>query len=352
MIVPASILSRSRVLVIGCGALGNEVLKNLVLMGVGELVVVDFDRVEASNLTRSVLFRLSDVGRRKVDVVRERLLELNPGLRVEALAVDAEHDLGLGWIKDSHLVISCVDSRWTRFMINRNCLRLGKHWIDGGITFTEGTVRVFGPASGPESGNCYACNLGPQGQEELRRRMPCPNAIRRAEEAGHVPTSIITASVIGAVMAQEAVKFLSGEQTLKGRIFSYDADTAQGRVARLEGWDDECLEHDALQSLDSVVEDNSRTVRETLEEVGPFVLRDDVFVDWVCTRAGDARYTLMCPGRMAQQRLDEIPQLRGVLLSQIYAHEYRVIDHSFPYGELKLSQLGIPQRDILIKDGI
>ena len=78
------VLAAARVMVIGCGALGNEVLKHLALMGVGRLTVVDFDRVEADNLPRSVLFTAADAeaGRPKVEAAAERLRQLNPGVTV------------------------------------------------------------------------------------------------------------------------------------------------------------------------------------------------------------------------------------------------------------------------------
>ena len=82
-------------LVIGAGALGNEVLKNLALMGIGNLIIADFDTIEDSNLSRSVLFRATDRGRRKVDVAAERVKELNPDVKVKTWHGDINHGLGL-----------------------------------------------------------------------------------------------------------------------------------------------------------------------------------------------------------------------------------------------------------------
>ena len=94
-------LERANVMVVGCGALGNEVLKNLTLFGVGHLTVVDFDTVEPSNLTRSVLFRRADAdaGREKVAVVAERIREINPTVSVLPLLGDICHDVGLGLLR-------------------------------------------------------------------------------------------------------------------------------------------------------------------------------------------------------------------------------------------------------------
>ena len=80
-------VSQARVMVVGCGALGNEVLKNLVLFGVPHLVVVDFDRVESSNLSRSVLFTREDAQThtRKIDAVKASIERINPSAKVVTL---------------------------------------------------------------------------------------------------------------------------------------------------------------------------------------------------------------------------------------------------------------------------
>ena len=138
-------VTNAHVMVIGCGALGNEVLKNLALFGVGHLVLVDFDRVESSNLCRSVLFRSQDAEqqRLKVEAAAERLKQLNPSLDIQTLCGDIAYDVGLGLIRRMDVLIGCVDNRWARYCINRLCMRAGIPWVDGGIDGLEGTARVF-----------------------------------------------------------------------------------------------------------------------------------------------------------------------------------------------------------------
>lgn len=344
-------LCDAHVMVVGCGALGNEVLKNLVLMGIGHLIVVDFDRVEASNLTRSVLFRRSDVGCSKTEVVCKRLKELNPELDVLAIDGDITHDVGLGLISRMDVVVGCTDNRLARFMINRHCMRLGKTWIDGGIYDLEGTVRVFVPGQ-----NCYACNLGPEGLSELQRRMPCSRTIRRQEVAGSAPTTSIIASIIGAVQVQEAIKVLQGEGTLlTGKMFCYEGEHNTTRYVDFCAYDDDCAEHDRWYPVLHSTLHTHMTVSEALAALGgvhpQIVLREDVFVDHIYRRQDDQRFTLMCPGRRVVQLIDKHEILRGSLLSDFYQNEYRIIDHTFPYPELTLEQLGIPANDILDTNG-
>ena len=89
----------AKVLVVGAGALGNEVVKNLTLMGVGHILVIDFDTIEYSNLSRSVLFRESDAKRKKSQVVAARAKELNPQTKIQYLHGDVTTDLGLGVVR-------------------------------------------------------------------------------------------------------------------------------------------------------------------------------------------------------------------------------------------------------------
>ena len=75
-------VSKAKVMVVGAGALGNEILKNLALVGIGHILIIDFDIIEAANLTRSVLFRAEDIGKLKAEVAAQRLKELNPDVKV------------------------------------------------------------------------------------------------------------------------------------------------------------------------------------------------------------------------------------------------------------------------------
>lgn len=330
-------------MVVGCGSLGNELLKDLVLLGVQHLVLVDFDKVEQGNLSRTVLFTPADIGRYKVDAARDSLLRLNPALQVDTLCADIEHEVGLNLIAQMDIIVSCVDSRWTRFMINRHCMRTNRLWVDGGISQTEGTVRVFGSLVC----NCYACNLGTQGQTELRRRMPCSNTIRRIEQLGHVPTGIIPASVIGAVMAQQVMQLLDGCNPLAGHMFSFDADTLMGQKLLLQAFDDDCVEHEQWQPLQQSSLSIDTTVKQVTTSLGKIYMRDDCFVDYIIDRRSNDKYAMMCAGRYVTEKMEQQAPLKGRITSEFYQHEYRVIDADFPYPELTLHQLGIPQSDIL-----
>jgi DNA-binding transcriptional regulator YhcF (GntR family) len=112
-------VQNAKVLVIGAGALGNEVIKNLALMGIGNLYIVDFDNIEAANLSRSVLFRESDNRRSKAEVAAARAKSINPDINVQYLNGDVTTGLGLGVIRRMDVVIGCLDNREARLAVNR-----------------------------------------------------------------------------------------------------------------------------------------------------------------------------------------------------------------------------------------
>lgn len=352
-------VAAARIMVVGCGALGNEVLKNLVLLGVEHIVAVDFDIVEVGNLSRSVLFSKQDADARrlKVEVIAERLKAMNPAVEVKTICGDIAYDVGLGLIRQMDVVIGCVDSRWARYCINRLCMRAGIPWVDGGIEALEGTARVFVPGK-----NCYACNLGPEGLKDLARRMPCSGIIRRQEQAGHAPTTSIVTSVIGAVEAQEALKLVhrealeQGELTsLCGKMFYYDGQHLTTKVIDFQAYDDDCTMHDRWMPIQSSELSDGQTVAEALSAIkrkfdalqATVCLENDCFVDYVVERSNDRKTQVMCPGRAVELFVERDQVLRGIPLSGMYQHEYREIDESFPYQTCTLSQLGVPAHDVL-----
>ena len=352
-------VAQAHIMVVGCGALGNEVLKHLALLGVRHLVIVDFDSVERDNLSRSVLFTREDAkaGRRKVDAAANRLKQINPDMEIHTIFGDIVYDVGLGLIRKMDVLISCVDNRWARYCINRLCMRAGIPWVDGGIDGLEGTARVFKPGE-----NCYACNLGPEGLKDMARRMPCAGAIRRNIEAGKAPTTSIVASVIGAIEVQEAMKLIHpqelqrGEMTsLCGKMFYYEGQHMTTKLVDFKAYDDDCTVHDRWEPIQESALTTQATVAEALQQLKAelqveevtIILTDDCFVDAVTRRDNDAHYEVMKPGRAVAAYIEQNSELSGLPFSGLYQHEWREIDQSFPYQHLTLTALGIPAQAVL-----
>src|SRR3989304_381548 len=121
-------VKQAKVLVIGAGALGNEVIKNLALMGVGNIFIIDFDKIEAANLSRSVLFRESDNNRSKAEVAAARAKAVNPEVHIQYLNADVTTGLGLGIIRRMDAIIGCLDNREARLAANRFWYWMNKPW--------------------------------------------------------------------------------------------------------------------------------------------------------------------------------------------------------------------------------
>jgi molybdopterin/thiamine biosynthesis adenylyltransferase len=135
-------LATARVLVIGAGALGNEILKDLALLGVGRVFVADRDRIENSNLSRSILFRERDCGRPKAEVAAEKTAEVYGAIQVQAFVGNIVHDLGLGVYRWADVILGGLDNREARVAINHASARAAKVWIDGAIERLDGVARL------------------------------------------------------------------------------------------------------------------------------------------------------------------------------------------------------------------
>ncbi len=149
------LLRRAKVLVVGAGALGNEIVKNLALLGVGHLLICDMDHVENSNLSRSVLFRQSDEGAFKAEVIARAAYELNPDIHARPFVGNIVHDLGLGAFRNFDVIIAGLDNREARLHINQSCWKMNRPWVNGAIEIVSGVARVFVPPDGP----CYECTM-------------------------------------------------------------------------------------------------------------------------------------------------------------------------------------------------
>jgi len=179
-------LSAARVLVIGAGALGNEIIKNLALLGVGNVFIADKDCIENSNLSRSVLYRESDAGKSKAEVAARAAKEIYPQINVAYFHGDVVHDLGAGVFRWADLVIGGLDNREARITINRHCFRVNRPWIDGAIEQIQGVARVFVPSG---DGPCYECTMSERDWKVLQARRSCNLLTRREMEGGKTPTT-------------------------------------------------------------------------------------------------------------------------------------------------------------------
>jgi adenylyltransferase/sulfurtransferase len=242
-------LQNARVLVIGAGALGNEVLKNFALLGLRNVVVADMDRIEKSNLARSVLFRESDEGIPKAECAVQRMKEICPEVNAIALAGNVLADIGLGYFRWAEVVVGALDNREARVFVNSVCARVGRPWIDGGIEVLHGIVRGFAP---PQTA-CYECTMSQADWKQINQRRSCSLLARRAIANRGTPTTPTTASVIGGMQTQEVIKILHGLETLAGQGFFFDGLAHNSYPIQYQ-INPECGWHETPPLIETVVE--------------------------------------------------------------------------------------------------
>ena len=146
---------------------------------------MDLDRIEESNLSRTVLFRSENVGEFKATVAARSVEALAGESNVRALVGNVMHDCGLGLFCWSDVVLAGLDNREARLWINRCAWKVNRPWIDGAIEGINGVARVFLAGSAP----CYECTLGETDWKLLERRMSCNLLTREANVDGKVPTT-------------------------------------------------------------------------------------------------------------------------------------------------------------------
>ena len=351
----------AKVLVVGAGALGNEVIKNLTLFGVGTIFVCDFDRIELSNLTRSVLFREKDAYEHsyKAEVAAKRAMEINPQIKVIPIVGNLFSEVGLGIYKDVDVVIGCLDSRIARYLLNRLCMRVGKTWIDGSIENMTGVIKVYSPGI-----NCYECNLSREEFNNIMLRTGCADVVRAQTSAGRVATTPISASIVGAMQAQEAMKIIhtsDGEptpfKTLSGKMWRFEGMTNTINMYKYSSWKNNCPAHERWTEIIQCDELSADTkVKEVLEKLKKILnvsvveinMRNNKFIDKIISDRPEKEFVLHIPESKLEDTIQSNEELRKLSYRTIF-HKcfYENIDESFPYMELSLIEIGIPRYDII-----
>lgn len=335
----------ARVLVIGAGALGNEMLKNLALLGFANIVVVDMDVIDATNLSRSILYRSTDVGKRKVDVAAEATRNIFPEARVHPINANVVHGLGLGLFGWADVVLAGLDNREARLWINRACWKMNRPWIDGAIEGINGVARAFLPGTPP----CYECTLGETDWEILNRRMSCNLLLLENDTEGKVATTPTISSVIGGLQVQEAVKLLHGLPVLAGKGFIFEGlNHTSYRVEYTENAD--CMSHYSLAEIVSLPNASQEMTLAQLHERAQHDLNSkNVILEF----SRDVIHKLSCPGCGAEEELfsavGKVTYAQGrcaadgQMRAVITAHSYSGTE---TYGNRTLDQLGLPLFDV------
>ena len=353
-------VKNAKVMVVGAGALGNEVLKNLALFGIGNIIVIDFDHIEKSNLCRSVLFRMEDAekGRSKAEVAANRIQEINPTIDIKYINGDVGNEVGLGLFREMDVIIGCLDNRLARYLINRNSFRANKPWIDGGIENLEGNVRIFQPGV-----NCYECSLSEVELEQLFFRTGCPDIAKFNVTQGRVATTPISSSIIGAIQVQEALKVIHGYnentepacKTLVGRMFKYDGMFLSSSNYKMQNYEPDCLSHEIWEPLiempelhaEMKVSEVIKILQEKLDNQDITIhLLNNKFVYKLIPESTEEEIDVRLPESKVPAYIED-NAIKKTALERVFQQYYEEIDPSFPFAELSLAEVGIPSFDIL-----
>ena len=198
----------STMLIIGMGGLGSPAALYLAAAGVGHIIIADFDQVELSNLQRQIIHRTADIGADKVDSAKDKLLELNPHIKV-TIANELVHTGNLSsLVKDVDIVLDGTDNFESRFEINKACVEFKKPLVSAAVIRLEGQVSVFKGYKKDQP--CYQCLYSVDGDENES----CIDNGVLAPVAG----------LIGTIQALQAIKVILnlGDQ-LSGSLLLVDA---------------------------------------------------------------------------------------------------------------------------------
>jgi len=336
-------------------------VKNLALFGIGRIYVVDFDEIEITNLTRSVLFREDDAFNHsyKADVVARRAMEINPQIKVVPIVGNLFSEVGLGLYRSVDVVIGCLDSRIARYQLNRLCMRAGKMWVDGSIENLTGAVKVYSPGV-----SCYECGLSREEFNSIMLRTGCADVVRTQERAGRVATTPISASIVGAIQVQEAMKIIhksEGEQaplkTLEGKMFRYEGMTCTASIYRFASWKKNCPAHEYWGDVEECPElSATTTVGDALKKLKSrfgckaveINMRNNKFVDNIISDNPEKEFSVMIPESKLDDYIHTHAELHRLSYKTLFHKNfYENIGSDFPYKDMTLQAIGIPPFDVV-----
>lgn len=205
------------VLIIGLGGLGSPAAIYLAAAGIGRLSLCDYDRIDLSNLHRQILYNDLDVGKKKTEVAKTKLQQINPALEIDCYDHRLADSELLDACRRADVVLDCSDNFATRFAVNKACVKQGKPLVSGAAIRLEGQIGVFNIN---RQSPCYAC-LYPDVDDE----------IQRCSEVGVLGPLV---GVIGSMQAMETLKLLTATgESIGSRLLTFDAALMEWRSIRL-----------------------------------------------------------------------------------------------------------------------
>lgn len=340
------LIAASKAVVVGAGALGNEIVKNLALLGFGRVLVIDLDRVENSNLSRSVLYRGVDNGKPKAEVAALAAREIYPGMIAHPLVGNVVTGVGIGVFQWADIVFGGLDNREARLAINRHCFRLGKPWVDGAIEQIQGVARLFVP-----DGPCYECTMSETDWKLLQRRRSCNLLSREEMESGRTPTTPTISSIVAGVQCQEAVKHLHGMDSLAGRGWVFQGISSDSWTIEYQR-KEECYSHDPLEEVVRLKQGVEEVTARELLEMARARLGQEAVVEFcrdmierlVCQKCGREEEVFASVSSVSSQKA-ACPHCDGGRREVVTFYK---VTGAEPFLDVPLGSIGVPLMDIVI----
>lgn len=340
-------LKNAAIMVVGAGALGNELIKNLALLGIGRILIFDMDSIENTNLTRSVLYRTKDVGRYKAEVAAERAMEINPDVKAKAFVSNIIDDVGLGVFRRMNVVLGGLDNREARLSINQSCYKVDKPWIDGAIEALNGFARVFVPGKGA----CYECTMTETDWMLINKRKSCALLTHEQMAEGKIPTTPTSSSIIAGIQVQEMLKLLHSDRnlpTLAGKGYVFNGLTHDSYVVEYQEKPD-CMSHDTYEKIiEKPWSVRTMTLKELLAEIRK-ELGEKAIIDF----DRDIATVAKCSCGEHKDLFTPVHKLRGHMLicpkcgNQMSFDSVHSINGSEDFTDKTLFDIGIPLLHII-----
>ncbi len=300
----------SKILVVGAGALGNEVCKNLALVGVAHITVIDYDVVEDVNLSRSILLRSEDLGKKKAEVIAKRMEDLCENVAVEALSCNVVYDYGAANYRAFDAVLIAVDNLEARKWVNRYSYMWNVPVIDGGLDGLICSVQVVVP---PDT-SCLECTFGTSEEESISEKYSCDGlALDTPEEKFAMVVN--TAAIAAGIMVQETLKILHSKKSfLAGRRLTINGNNGESDIVVVPRRE-KCRAHKDLESEgagaidvpcsnDFTVGQLRQMLREAVNETDFEIHHDSsIMYGALCSRCGTSKEVLRLAGKTRKREM-------------------------------------------------
>lgn len=246
-------LKDAKVLVVGSGGLGSPLLLYLAAAGVGTIGIVDFDKVDDSNLHRQVIFTIHDIGKPKAEAAKEKLALLNPHIKLIAHNDRLTRENALPIIREYDIVADGTDNFPTRYLVNDACVIAGKPDVYASVFQFEGQVAVFNYNNGPNYRDLYP-------------NPPKPGVVPDCATGGVLG---VLPGIIGSLQALEVIKIITGiGEPLSGKFYIFDALRFEGKTFHIENKGTiikELIDYEAFCGVKSMNDMKEITVKQLLE---------------------------------------------------------------------------------------